>query len=158
MGDNDSVARFRRLYWTIVHNVDALRLKVWEERGLTLPQLRLVFVIRNNPGCTTNFLAGSLGITMSTVSGQVDKLVRAGLVERRTHPTDRRVVPLFLTDEGEAIVSEIRKGNRAYITGLAEHLGDDIGPISDALERLAKAIEEYPAQQEPIVESVSDSH
>lgn len=144
MSDSDYINRFRRAYLHIVHHVDALRLRVWEEKGLTLPQLRLLFIIRANPDCTTNYLATRLGITMSTVSGQVDKLVRAGLVERGHDPKDRRVVPLHLTSEGESVVGEIRHGNRVYLAGLAESLGDDLLPLTEALEKLAEVTDKYP--------------
>jgi DNA-binding MarR family transcriptional regulator len=152
---DDIVARFRTAYWAAVHNLDALRLSAWEERGLTLPQLRVLFLIRANPGMTTNSLAQRLALTMSTVSGLVDKLVRAGLVARGQHPEDRRVIPLFLTDEGRAVVGEIRQGNRAYLAGLAEQLGDELEPITEALERLAAAIERMPAIREADREAVA---
>jgi len=142
---DETTVRFRKAYWTVVHNLDTLRLRTWEDRGLTLPQLRILFSLRACPGTTTNALATSLGLTMPTVSGLVDKLVRSGLVERGQRADDRRVVPLQLTGDGQAVVGEVREGNQAYLTGLAAALGADLTPITAALERLGVAIEERPA-------------
>ena len=138
---NDIEQRFRTAYWAIVHYVDTLRLRAWEERGLTLPQLRILFQIRRQPGITTNVLARRLGLTAPTVSGQLDKLVRAGLVTRGRRAEDRRVIPLNLTDDGAAVVGEIREGNRALLSALAEDLGPDLERITETLELVAAAIE-----------------
>lgn len=146
--DIELLGRFRTAYWAVVHNLDVRRLQVWEERGLTLPQLRVLFYVRAHPGTTTNALATTLGLTTATISGLVDKLVRAGLIERRQNADDRRVIPLWLTPEGQATVGEIRQGNRAYLAALAEQLGDDLGPVTETLERLAGAIERLPAASE----------
>jgi DNA-binding MarR family transcriptional regulator len=131
-----------------VHYVDTMRLRTWEERGLTLPQLRILFHLRAQPGTTTNAVARRLGLTMPTVSGLVDKLCRAGLVERGQRADDRRVIPLSLTDEGRAVVGEIREGNRAYLDALAEHLGEDLETTTEALERLVEGINTLPAVDE----------
>lgn len=147
---DEITTRFRRAYWAVVHNLDVLRLQVWEERGLTLPQLRILFYVRAHPGTTTNALATLLGLTTATVSGLVDKLARAGLVERRQRADDRRVIPLFLTEEGQAVVGEIRLGNRAYLDSLARELGDDVEPITATLERLVEAIDRLPAAPETV--------
>jgi DNA-binding MarR family transcriptional regulator len=85
---------------------------------------------------------------MPTVSGLVDKLCRAGLVERGQRADDRRVIPLMLTEEGRAVVGEIREGNRAYLDSLAEHLGDDLETTTVALERLVEGIKSLPAAEE----------
>lgn len=145
---DDSVERFRHSYWTVIHNLDARRLRTWEEHGLTLPQLRVLFLLRAHPGLTTNSLATRLGITAATVSGLVDKLARAGLVARGQNLDDRRVIPLTLTDDGREIVGEIRQGNRAYLADLADELGPDLEPVTAALERLVAAIERRPASPE----------
>ena len=139
-------ARFRAAYWAVVHNVDVLRLRIWEERGITLPQLRVLSYLRANPGATTNALARTLGLTAPTVSGLVDKLVGAGLVMRGINLDDRRVIPLSLTDEGMGVISEIRQGSQAYLTGLAQGLGEDLEPTIQALELLVAAIDTHPAQ------------
>src|SRR5579883_2371449 len=108
MTDDELLSRFRTAYWAVVHNLDVLRLQVWEERGLTLPQLRILFHVRAHPGTTTNALATRLGLSVPTVSGLVDKLARAGLLARGRLADDRRVIPLRLTEDGQAVVSEIR--------------------------------------------------
>jgi DNA-binding MarR family transcriptional regulator len=133
------LVRFRKAYWATVHSADPLRLRAWEERGVTLPQLRILFSLREQPGATTSVLATHLGLTMPTVSGQVDKLVRAGLVARGSSPEDRRIIPLRLTNEGQAIVGDIKEGNQVYLAELATALGDDLILITRALERLASA-------------------
>jgi DNA-binding MarR family transcriptional regulator len=147
--DDELLGRFRRAYWATIHGVDALRLRAWEDRGLTLPQLRVLFLLRQHPGATTNFLSDRLGVTVSTVSGLVDKLARAGLVERRPDPRNRRIVPLGLTAEGEAVVGEVRQINRSYLDRVAADLGDDLGAVADALERLAEASRRVPAEARP---------
>jgi MarR family transcriptional regulator, organic hydroperoxide resistance regulator len=143
--EEDILPRFRAAYWTLVHNVDTLRLHVWEERGITLPQLRILFYLRAHPNSTTNKLAKLLGLTAPTMSGLIDKLVRAGLVERKQHPDDRRLLPIALTAEGEEIVGEIKQGNQSYLIGLAEEIGDELEPITIVLERLVAAIKKHPA-------------
>jgi DNA-binding MarR family transcriptional regulator len=133
--------RFRASYWTLVHYVDTLRLRAWEDQGLTLPQLRVLFQLRAQPGITTNVLARRLGLTTPTVSGLVDKLARAGLVERGRRAEDRRLVPLTLTDAGASVVGVIREGNRALLSDLSAQLGPDLERVTDALELLATTIE-----------------
>lgn len=144
------MARFRASYWAVVHNVDAVRLCTWEEHGLTLPQLRILFHIRAHPGVTTHALSEFLGLTVPTISGLVDKLARAGLVERGRRADDRRVIPLCLSAEGMAVVGEIRQGNRAYLAGVAERLGDDLAPVTTALERLMEAAGSLPTARPEI--------
>jgi DNA-binding MarR family transcriptional regulator len=124
-----------------VHYVDTRRLRTWEDRGLTLPQLRVLFHLRAQPGITTNALAQQLDLTTPTVSGLVDKLARAGLVERGRRAEDRRVIPLMLTNEGVATVGEIREGNQALLASLCAQLGPDLEPVTGALELLAEAVD-----------------
>jgi len=147
MGDIEQ--RFRTAYWSLVHYVETLRLHVWEQQGVTLPQLRVLFRIRAQPGVTTHELARNLGLTMATVSGLVDKLVRARLVERGQSAADRRVIPLTLTTDGTTAVGTIGEGNRALLTMLADEIGPDLERVTEMLELVAASIERVRA---PIAE------
>ncbi len=52
-------------------------------------------------------LAERLGIDASYVTAIADQLEERGLIERRPHPTDRRVKSLALTDEGRRVRDRI---------------------------------------------------
>lgn len=102
--------------------LDGPRLHVWDERGLTLPQLRILFRVRQQPGIGVRELAAVFGVSASNVTQQVDKLVGRGLVTRADRPEDRRQVCHTLTPEGEHVAGEISQAARAYLRGLLARL------------------------------------
>jgi len=53
-------------------------------------------------------LATSAGVDASTLVRLIDILGSQGLVERRTHPTDRRINLIALTNAGRRALAEIR--------------------------------------------------
>jgi DNA-binding MarR family transcriptional regulator len=95
--------------------------------------------VRRTPGITTGELAPLLGITVSTTSGLVGKLADRGLVERSFAPDDRRQIPLRLTPQGEALVGELRGPAVTFLDEVIVALGDDLGAVAAALERLVSA-------------------
>jgi len=54
-------------------------------------------------GVSMGDLADEVGVSVPTTTGLVGRLAREGLVERRAHPSDRRVVLVALTDEGRGV-------------------------------------------------------
>lgn len=52
-------------------------------------------------------LAERLGIDASYVTAIADQLEERGLIERRPHPTDRRIKSLALTDEGRRVRDQL---------------------------------------------------
>jgi DNA-binding MarR family transcriptional regulator len=131
--------RFRSAYWQALRDVDVVRLRQWEQWHVTLPQLRVLYQVRRTPGITTGELAPLLGITVSTTSGLVGKLADRGLVERSFAPDDRRQIPLRLTPQGEALVGELRGPAVTFLDEVIVALGDDLGAVAAALERLVSA-------------------
>jgi DNA-binding MarR family transcriptional regulator len=99
----------------------------------------VLFLVRANPDITTNALAARLRITVSTVSGLVDKLVRADLIERRSDPGDRRVIPLRLTEEGQAVAGEIGEKGAHLMESIAEALSQDLESVTECLEQVVEA-------------------
>jgi DNA-binding MarR family transcriptional regulator len=112
---------------------------MWERSGLTLPQLRVLFAIRREPGITTGDLARALGITVSTTSGLIAKLVERGLVERGSTPGDRRLLPLRLTSAGAQLTGDLSTAGTVYLRQVADQLGADLPAVTAVLARLAEA-------------------
>jgi len=136
---DDTLTRFRRAYWQVLRQLDTVRLRQWERSQVTLPQLRVLFQVRRTPGITTGELSRVLGITVSTTSGLVIKLVERGLLDRRSVPGDRRQGPLVLTEAGAELAGELSDAGRPFMQAVGETLGDDLPWVLAALERLAEA-------------------
>jgi DNA-binding MarR family transcriptional regulator len=130
--------------------LDVPRLQVWDERGITLPQLRILFRIRQEPGIGVRDLAQALGVSASNVTQQVDKLVNRGLVSRTERPDDRRHVALRLTSEGEHVAGEVSQAARAYVrrllAGLSPREQDDLARLLERLVELARRAAPVPTR------------
>jgi DNA-binding MarR family transcriptional regulator len=139
MSEESSTAlndRFRAAYWRALRELDTLRLNQWERSQLTLPQLRILFQVRRSPGITTGQLSRCIGITMSTTSGLVAKLVDRGLVVRGSCQEDRRQIPLELSETGQQLAGELAESTHPFLDSLAGELGDDLERVVGVLEAL----------------------
>jgi DNA-binding MarR family transcriptional regulator len=136
---DEPIARFHQAYWKAFRELDSLRLRLWEQSRVTLPQLRVLFHVQRRPQVTTSELSRALGITVSTTSGLVIKLADRGLIERLTVADDRRQAPLRLTDEGVALLGELSEATRSFVGEVAGLLGSDLEAVTLALERLGDA-------------------
>lgn len=90
--------------------------------GISGAQVWMLATIAEMPDITVSQVSQSVSVHISTASNLLDKLARAGLVERLRSNEDRRVVRLRLTDAGKAIVERVPKP----MTGL----------VFDALDKL----------------------
>ena len=71
------------------------RLQAEFARGnLTGPQRLVMSVLVRTRGLSLKQLSHAVSLAHSTVSGIVDRLAKQGLIERQTHPTDRRITLL----------------------------------------------------------------
>jgi DNA-binding MarR family transcriptional regulator len=135
LGDQESLhERFRIAYWQVWRGLDVLRLQQWERSTLTLPQLRVLYQVRRSPGIRTGELTRTMGITTSTTSGLVTKLVDAGLAARRVGAEDRRQILLELTEAGCALAGRFAGVTRPFLDSLAKGLGSDLEQMADRLE------------------------
>jgi DNA-binding MarR family transcriptional regulator len=71
------------------------RLQAEFARGnLTGPQRLVMAALVRTQGLSLKQLSEAVSLAHSTVSGIVDRLGKQGLIERQTHPTDRRITLL----------------------------------------------------------------
>lgn len=134
------------LYARASRVLDPVRLQVWEEMGVSFPQLRILFRIRARPGTDVRSLAAELGISPSAASQQVDKLVARGFVSRDEHPDDRRHVRLNLTETGAQAAGEISRASRSHVEAVLSALSDDdLAALHRLFGRVLAAAAETPA-------------
>jgi DNA-binding MarR family transcriptional regulator len=79
-----------------------------EQTGITARQATLLWLVKRSPGLSLAELAAEEGISPPAMSGHVNRLERAGLVERVRETGDRRRVGLELTEEGARLLRNVR--------------------------------------------------
>lgn len=130
-------------YGDAIGIIDTLRIQGWSEDGLTIPQMRLLWALRDEDGLPVGTLAEHLGVNPSTITGHVDRLVRQGLVRREEDASDRRIVRNYLTEQGEDTVGTLRRIAGAYIINILKHLTDEeLDRLHTALGDLNRAASE----------------
>jgi DNA-binding MarR family transcriptional regulator len=58
----------------------------------------ILSVIAHNPGITARQLGTALNILPPNLVGKISEMQNSGVIERRTHPQDRRALGLYMTD------------------------------------------------------------
>ena len=89
--------------------------KETEGLGVTSRQVTLLWLIRNRPGLSLRELAAEERISAPALSGHVDRLENAGLIERTRDGADRRRVGLTLTEEGARLLKRVRARRTSWL-------------------------------------------
>ena len=101
------------------------------EHELSVSQYGTLICVRDQPGCTVAEVARKVGTARQSANEMLAGLERSGLVERRSHPNDRRSQQVYQTKDGEdrlaAAGPAVRKVEAA--------LQDDFTPEERALAK-----------------------
>jgi len=103
---------------------DPIRLRFWDNRGLTMTQLRLMYLLYQRDEQTISELAEEMHVRKPTITGLTDRLIKHGLIRRQDDPADRRVVRIALMKEGRRVLGEIEVASKAYLDRIFGSLGD----------------------------------
>jgi len=103
----EAFERFRRIAFEgeITERMAALSVRLKLSPGLTKTLVRLA----DEDGMSMGELARGIGCDPSYATALVDDLDAKGLARREPAPYDRRVKIVVLTDEGQALATEIRR-------------------------------------------------
>jgi DNA-binding MarR family transcriptional regulator len=85
------------------------------EIGLSIPQFDVISTLTEEEGVTQQDLAARLYVTKGNVSGLIDRMAEAGLVERRATPGDRRARAIHLTPQGRVLAQQGMALQRDYV-------------------------------------------
>jgi DNA-binding MarR family transcriptional regulator len=117
---------------------------VWIDSGLTLAQLRSLFLIANEGSTNFRKLAEALKVTPANVTGIVDRLEEQRLVSRTPNPEDRREITLQATDKGNALVSNLKEAGIKEMTQILSLLSSgELSALVQGLSAFIKAADSY---------------
>jgi DNA-binding MarR family transcriptional regulator len=114
---------------------------------VTLTQYRSLVVLASRGPQTMATLAEAVAVTAPTASRLCERLVRKGLVRRRTDPNDRRQVRIALTKSGRQLIDAVSIRRRREITDLLAAIPPETQrSVAVALAQLAESAGEVPEQ------------
>ncbi len=76
--------------------------------GMTRAQWQVLAMLNRNEGITQGALAELLEVEPITIGRMVDRLEKAGMLERRPHPSDRRAWCLHLLPAAQPVLEALK--------------------------------------------------
>ena len=120
------------------------------EIDITMPQAKLLYLLGALGDLHMSGIVARLGVSLSTVSGLVDRLVDHGLATRHDDPSDRRQVVVGLTPAGAHLIDHFRELNARQMRELLAVLDDgDLSLLRDALAALVRAASRLATRKDP---------
>jgi MarR family transcriptional regulator, transcriptional regulator for hemolysin len=157
---------FSRNFGFLVHDVSRLIKRRFDRRArltglpITRRQAAVVLYVARNEGVSQAEVASWLDLEPIALVRMLDRLNEEGLVERRAHPTDRRVRTLWLTPAARHVVTQILTINKTIreeaFAGMPPHARDTVIDILDAIKGNLALREE--ADDNPTVPSAETDH
>ncbi|MFP5342873.1 MAG: MarR family winged helix-turn-helix transcriptional regulator [Candidatus Limnocylindria bacterium] len=110
---------------------------------LTMAQTKALYIVLAAGELRMSDLAARLGVTSSTATGVVDRLVELGLVERHELPSDRRQVVIVPTRDAAVAVERFRELNSRRMRDMLSRVPvADLATVERALSILDAALPE----------------
>jgi DNA-binding MarR family transcriptional regulator len=120
------------------------------EIDITMPQAKLLYLLGASGDLHMSEIVVRLGVSLSTVSGLVDRIVDHGLASRHDDPADRRQVVVGLTPAGTAFIDRFRELNARQMRELLDQLDDpDLVLVREALTALDRAASRLATRKDP---------
>ncbi|MFT3855766.1 MAG: MarR family transcriptional regulator [Ilumatobacteraceae bacterium] len=115
-------------------------LRQQDDSGLGPTVIAALSTVARYGPLTLGDLAASERVAPPTITKVVDKMENAGLVERQSHPVDRRVSLVGVTPLGEARLEQLRNRRNAWLSVRLDDLDDDdlalVAAATSVLERI----------------------
>jgi DNA-binding MarR family transcriptional regulator len=138
----DQVQVANRLRPVLLQLVRELRREV-HPLGITGGQVSLLVQIKRKPQVGVRELAALERVSPAAISGAVDRLERAGLIERRTDAADRRRQGLTVSAAGERVLRAVKRRRTAWLASKLERLSpEELQAVDAAIEPLTFLLED----------------
>lgn len=108
------------------------------DKPLSPAQFGLLRIIAEKEIWTSSELAQAMGVTMSAITGLVDKLERLDFIIRARDALDRRVIHISLTVKGRDFLTSADEQRRLTVHSLFADLStDDLKNLTQIFDKLA---------------------
>lgn len=121
--------------------------EVWLALELTMQQLKTLLLV-GATGAPAGQIARRLGVSLSTVTGIVDRLEDQGLVQRAEDTCDRRITRVRVTDAGQQILDRLHASRRELLQRIVDRLTvEQLQQVDTSMACLMEAAEAAAAEE-----------
>jgi len=151
MPDRPNADRSDRVWFRLIRLEARMQAAVGErlrEIGVSIPQCDVLTTLTEKEGVSQQELAKRLYVTKGNISGLIDRLEEAGLVERRSTAADRRQHAICLTDAGRAMAEKAIEVQRRWIASTLGRMTEgDLEALETQLIALRDIVREQTAPE-----------
>lgn len=108
----------------------------------------MLLMLSNKDGLMNSEIAENMHFSPAAATRVIQRLEKAGFLERRPDPVDERVTRVFLRDEGRAVIEQIhdsfQKLNRIVVSGISP---EEQQILHALLTRIYDNLQEIPFDQ-----------
>ena len=111
--------------------------------SLTSSQIKVLSTFSDQGVFTMTELSRANGVSVSTMTSMVDRLIRCGLLERLRDEADRRIVRVGLSAAGKKMLDHLMKLRRRELEKFLVNLTrDEVREFRDSIETVARYLAE----------------
>ncbi|MFH1837494.1 MAG: MarR family transcriptional regulator [Candidatus Omnitrophota bacterium] len=98
-----------KIHPLILREITMKQMSIFSEDKMSVTHMVVLDLLKERGSCKMGDIAKALHITMSAVTGIVDKMNRIELVKRERSSEDRRIVWVSLLPKGKKIIEKINR-------------------------------------------------
>ncbi|RYH02661.1 MarR family transcriptional regulator [Salipiger sp. IMCC34102] len=102
--------------------------------GISIPDWRVLVHLAHSGGASVRDIEARVAMEKSKVSRTCKRLETRGLIAKRAHDTDRRLVHLTLTDEGRQMMRDLLPLAAAFQGEVEARLGADFARLEQGID------------------------
>lgn len=128
-------------FHSLLHSADILEKRLatlLTPVGITPRQARILNVLNRVGEVSQTVLTEQFDVTSGSMSTMIDRLLKLGMIERRKNPEDRRGDLISITDQGMAVLHEVRDVWQEIDELIEEKLGPEKAALLTELMRELK--------------------
>jgi DNA-binding MarR family transcriptional regulator len=142
----DEIDRAIAGYRELVVTLSTSRGPEFADPGVTMAQMKVLMLLSVGEARMSD-LSHQLGVSPSTVSSVVERLVEAGLAQRREDERDRRITLVSLTSSGVDTLDTFQELGIRHLRELLGQLDEaELNTVNQAVEHLVAAARRLSAE------------
>ena len=110
--------------------------------GVSMAQLHILYTLQRTGEMTMSHLADVLNVSLSNATGLIDRLEERGYITRDRVPSDRRVVLVRVTPEGQRMLGEVDALSDDLFRSVLDRLpASQLRGVAHAIAALREAVD-----------------